>query len=351
MALAGRSSRRGATGRRWLIIGIILTLFVLLIDASLKARSNNDSATLSSQAWVDQILPVIQSTNAEAQIINDVRAHGLTMSATTITTQLNTVDANAKKSYQEATALRPAASVAGAAGLLEASLLVRSQASQEYATAMVGVLRSSIPQDGQTDPAENPVLAAVQDMEVSDRAYQLFIAHAPNLGTKIPASQWVPDISQYDPTTLETFLVSLRSATSLSPIHRLEIEAISTNPAPVSTSNGVEILPTAPQGIQITVVITNVGNQQENNLTITASVAPAATGYSVRDFASLSPGGAQSVQLGNLFPVQGQNASLALAVSPPYGSPTQVVSRSIAILEAAPGTAPPTAPTTTTPTG
>jgi hypothetical protein len=349
MAFAGRSSRRGATGRRWLLIGIVLTLFLLLIDASLKARSNNDASTLSTQAWVDQALPIIQSTNAEAQIINDVRAHGLTMSATTITGQLNSVAANAKKTYQEVIALRPGTSVAGAAGLLEACLLVRSQAGQEYATAMASVLSSPIPQNGQADPAENSVLAAVQDMEVSDRAYQLFTTSLPNVGTRIPASQWVPNTSQYQPATLETFLVSLRSSTSLSPIHKLEIQAISTNPSPVNDINGVEVLPTQ-DGMQVTVVVLNVGNQQENNLAITASVVPSQTGSSVRQFVSLAPGSAQSIQLGNLYPLQGHNATLTLTVTPVAGSPTPVVSKSITILMPAPGTAPPTAPTTGTTT-
>jgi hypothetical protein len=349
MALAGRSTRRGATGRRWILIGIVLTLLVLLIDASLKARSNNDSSTLSTQAWVDQALPIIQSTNAEAQIVNEVRTQGLKMSARTITAQLNSVATNAKKTYQEAVALHPAASVAGAAGLLEASLLVRSQAGQEYATAMAGVLSSPVPQDDQADRAENAVLAAVQDMEVSDRAYNLFISSLPNIGTKIPASQWVPNKSQYQPATLETFLVSLRSSTSLTPVHKLEIQAISTIPSPVSSNNGVEVLPTQ-DGIQVTVVVINVGNQQENNLTITASISPAQAGYSVRQFASLAPDGAQSIQLGNLYPLQGQDATLTLTVTPLPDSPTPVVSKSITVFMPAPGTAPPTAPTTTTTT-
>src|SRR6202522_2645003 len=35
MALASRAARRGGAGRRWLLIGVVVTLFVLLIDASL----------------------------------------------------------------------------------------------------------------------------------------------------------------------------------------------------------------------------------------------------------------------------------------------------------------------------
>jgi len=52
MALAGRSSRRGA-GARWLAIGIVVTLLVLLIDASLHSRSQSPGQQLAAGTWVD----------------------------------------------------------------------------------------------------------------------------------------------------------------------------------------------------------------------------------------------------------------------------------------------------------
>ncbi|MBO0732648.1 MAG: hypothetical protein J2P57_25540, partial [Acidimicrobiaceae bacterium] len=133
----------------------------------------------------------------------------------------------------------------------------------------------------------------------------------------------------------------------LAPVHKLQIQAISTNPSPVNTLQGAEVLPVQ-NGIQVIVVLTNVGNQQENDLTVTAEVRPARTGFAVQQFASLAPGDSRSVQLGNLYPLQGRDATLTVTVTPRPGSPTPVVSRSITILMPSSSTAPPTAPTTST---
>jgi len=350
MALAGRTSRRSSSGRRWLILGVTVTLFVLLIDASLKSASTNSTTTLSNQAWIDQILPLIRATNSEGAVLQQVRTQAIHTPAATISSQLATVGKEAQATYQQAVSLHPPVAVEGAAGLLEACLAVRAQAAGEFAKAMGALLSSPVPQAGQSDVQANAVVAAAQDMEVSDRAYQLFSDNLPDMGFTPPPSAWVPDHSLYQPDTMATFAVTLRNSTSLTPVHQLAIDAISTNPSPVSTAGGVEVLPIQ-NGITVTVVVADVGNQAEHGLTITASALPAVRGGSVREFADLQPGQAQSIQLGDLYPLQGPLVTLTLTVTPARDSPAAVVSRSVTIQMLPPGVAPSTTTTSTTTPG
>ena len=352
MALAVRSSRRGATGRRWLVIGIVVTLFVLLVDASLRASSPNTARTLAAQAWMSRVLPLISATNDQGQQLIQFRSQAIQTStgaaASSLTSRIQAVASAAKKTYHQAAALHPPSSVQAAAGLLDACLLVRSESSQALAAAVGQALSEVAPAASGNDPAVAAVTTAAQDMEVSDRAYQLFTHNLPRLGVTFPPSQWVPDASQYDPTTLTVWLAALRHSTSLTPIHQLAIQAITTNPAPVSMANGIEILP-AQRAMSVTVVVADPGNQPENNLTVSAQVSPALQGGSVRQFINLVPGGAQSVQLGSLYPLEGPLVTLTVTAAPPAGSSTPAASRHVTIQMPSPSSTPTTSTTTPTP--
>ena len=53
-----RSLRRRGGSQRWLVVPFALAILVLLVDASMHARSPKLATTVSTQAWVDKILPV-----------------------------------------------------------------------------------------------------------------------------------------------------------------------------------------------------------------------------------------------------------------------------------------------------
>jgi hypothetical protein len=321
MALAGRSARRSGTGRRWLVIGVVITLLVLLVDASLKSRSPAPARTLAAQAWMDRILPIIQTSTEEGRQVTQIRSNGLHMSQAAITGQLNQVASGALAAYRQAVALSPPAVVAGAAGLLEASLLVRSQGAAMLANGLNQLLTT------RNASSLQPLTTAGQDFQISDRAYQLFTQNLPPLGATVPASVWVSDGTQYDPTQLSLWTTTLRNATTLTPAHQLRIVAVSTNPGAVSQSQSqtgstpLQILPVQ-NAIGVTIVVADVGNQPENNLTIRAAIAPSLGASSVRDFMNLTPGQAQSITIGPLNPVVGQPTTLTVTVTPPSGSPT-----------------------------
>jgi hypothetical protein len=347
MALAGRSARRSGTGRRWLVIGVVITVLVLLVDASLKSRSPAPARTLAAQAWMDRILPIIETSTEEGRQVTQIRTNGTHMSQAAITGQLNQVASGSAAAYRQAVALSPPAEVAGAAGLLEASLLVRSQGAAIMAQGFNRLLTSG------TDAAQQALTTAGQDFQISDRAYQLFAQNLPNLGASVPSSVWVTDGTQYDPSQLSIWTATLRNATSSTPAHQLQIVAVSTNPGAVSQSrtpsgSTIQILPVQ-SAVGVTIVVANEGNQTENNLTVRAAISPSAGASSVRDFMNLTPGQAQSMTIGPVNPVVGQPTTLTVTVTPPSGSPTSTQTQTLTF-EMPSLTSSSTTTSTTTPT-
>lgn len=386
MALASRNARRGAAGLRWLAVGVALTLLILLIDASLKSRSPVPRQQLAAGTWVDRVLPVIASSTGEGQAIAGIWANGLKTPGPALAASINSAAVGAARDYRTVVALHPPDSLLGPAGLLEASLLARSEAAADLQKALIATLGSAAgqapppsasspglttsstavtaaaggstpgstttttaPPVGAPPSSEVPLVAkAGSEIQVGDSAYSLFLNSVPaSLGVHMPASVWATDLTPYSPQSAQVFLASLQTAVVTTPVHQLKVLGVTLSPAPVSTNGTVEVLPDA-TAVTATVVIADTGNQAESNLTVTAAISPASSGTSsVRDFVSLQAGQAYTITgLGPLNPPQGPTVTLTVTVAPPSGSPTPPATSTVAFSMPAPP--PPTTTTTTT---
>jgi len=317
------------------VTGVVLTLLVLLINASVRSRSVAPLRQLAAQTWIDRILPIIAASSQQGQAVDRIWTDGLKLPATSISTQLDQTVAGAAAAYHEVVALQPPASLAGPSGLLEACLLARSQATV--------VLRDALTQDlgsagagGSSDPNIGAIQTAGQDLQVADRAYQLFTGSLPKVGVTMPASVWVTDASAYQPASLQLFLTSLHNATSLTPLHQLKIYAVTTSPSPVSLQGAVEELPPS-RAISVSVVVADTGNQPERNLTVTASISPSLGTASVRAFVDLAPGQARTMaNMGPLNPPQGPLVTLAVTITARAGSSTPPATQTLTLQMPAP---------------
>jgi hypothetical protein len=232
-------------------------------------------------------------------------------------------------------------------------LYSRKTAAASLQAAFAKVLGASVP-GGKTvtiDPAAavQAIQSAANDIQVGDQTYSLFTKSLPaHLGLKVPPSTWYSNPAPYQTQTASVYFASLQNAVNPAPVHQVKIYAISTNPAAVSTQGTTEILPDA-TAMTLTIVVADVGNQPENNLTVTAAISPAGRGSSsVRDFVNLTPGQSYSiVGLGPLNPPEGVPVTLTVTVTPQAGSATPVVTQTMVFQMPAP---PPPATTTTTPT-
>jgi hypothetical protein len=344
MALAARPSRRRAGSQRWLVVPFVVTIVVFLLDASMHARSPQPERTLAAQTWIDQVLPDIAQSSEQGQQLINLRTAGLGMSATTITGQLNSIAAQTRSTYQAVTKITPSASVASAAGMLDAALLSR----QEAASAFAGAVSSALEGTPATK-AVTGITTAVADMQVGDQAYRLFVKSLPSLGVTLPASVWLTDPSPFQPSIATVYLQTLQSATSLAPDHNVAVEAISTDPGPVSADGSTQVLLPATT-ISVQVDVADIGNQPERNVTVQATVTPAATGASqtVKSVLNLTSGQASAVTLSGLRPQVGLPVTLTVQALPASGVTGGTTDNTRTITIELPGKTPPTSSTTST---
>jgi hypothetical protein len=346
MALAGRSTRRSSGGSRVLVAALVVTLIVLLIDASVKSRSQNPVERLSAQAWVDQTLPLIRASTEQGQQINAIRADSLSqkMTASAIASQVNQTAAAAASTYRSVKRLVPPTTYSSAGGLLDACMLLREQAASTVAKTLVATL-SGPPTP--TPSASSDLSSAALKFQSGDQLYQLFTQSLPGLGVTMPASAWATNAGLFQSPKVGTFLDALRNSTNLTPIHKVVVQAVSTSPPAESVVKGIQVLPNA-QSITVEVDVANEGNQVESGLSVTATILPAVKEYPTKHILeSLPPGVAQSLTLGGLYPVIGRPVTLTVTVTPPAGSALAPVTRTLTFEMPMPGTALTT--TTTTP--
>lgn len=377
---------------------MVITLLVLLIDASLKSRSPGPTQQLAAGTWVDRVLPVIESSTAEGAEVRDLWSRGLAMSSSSIAAAVSGVASGAEADYRTVSSLQPPTQLEGAAGLLEATLLARSQA----AAALEQVFRATLGSaansggaggaagaggvtstttrraaGGTTSSTTSTTLAPVgappssqvatvaqagSDVQVGDQAYRLFAKTFPaSVGVPMPSSVWATTLAPYQTQTAEVFLASLQSSVVTSPVHQLQILSVSISPAPVGRQGPALVVPDAPT-IAVTVVVADTGNQAEAGLTVNAAVTNSGSGSSatqslsggstvtvstVHDSLNLLAGQAYTIAgMGPLAAPEGVPNNLVVTVQPQAGSLTPPVSTTVQFSMPAPP--PPTTTTSTT---
>lgn len=330
---------------------MVITLFILLIDASLKSRSPGAVQQIATGAWVDRVLPVVARSNAEGQELASVWAGGLRSPAPLDASEVKAVAAGAADDYQAVAKLAPPAGLGGPAGLLDAALLSRQRAAAYVAQAFLQALGPAAVAPGtKTTTTAAPtavtpaslvpdVTTAASDLQLSDEAYQLFQQSLPaSVGVKFPPSVWAVDLAPYAPQAAEVFFLTLQSTAVTVPVPKVAILAVTTTPAPVTTgAGGLETLPDA-QSITLDVVVADTGNQPEDNLTVTAAISPSANGASsVRDFVNLAVGQAYTIAgFGPLDPLEGKPETLTVTLTGPAGSAVPPVTDTVPLEMPAP---------------
>src|SRR5262245_45643321 len=105
MALVGR--RPGRRRRRWIVLGVVLTIAVLAVDAAVSSRSDAPARQQATLAYLDTVRPLVERSSQQGADLNDVRSNAISLGRDGIGRRLERVSREAASVLTEARKLDP----------------------------------------------------------------------------------------------------------------------------------------------------------------------------------------------------------------------------------------------------
>lgn len=307
MVLPGRPRRRRKS--RLILLALILSAVVLLVNGLVSAGDSGQKRRLDQLAYLDEVRPHIEASNSQGgelvQLLEDVQ--GLDRAA--IDRQLSRLQRDSEQLVSQVESSEPPETLRRAHHLLVATLTIRAGSVRELREAVTSALSDEAPEN-----VEDTLGSAGDDLGTSDRTYALFVKAIPGAIRKdaqLPASEWVANPDEWSSGAMAAFVKSLRAGESTKAVHDLSIVLVKTNPESVGSDAEdpeLQILPVA-GSLEVTVVVANVGNESESQVTLVVGVESAdGSTDEAREFIDLAPGQRRAITFKGLVLKAGQSA-------------------------------------------
>lgn len=315
MALAPRRRRRRRP--RWVLVGILLSVTVLLVNAAFSG-SESPSRRLAELAYLDKVRPQIDLSSEQGASIGQVRSDAGRLGRQGTSRRMARVTREADLVLAAVRRTKPPPTLATAHSILVATVAIRSRVAGGVADGLSAAFT-----DGPPDPAVEALVKAGEEMLAADRTYQVFVDAFPRpegvTAPLLPASAWAAEPALWSRPELAAFVGSIRSSATPSPVHDVGVLTVATDPAAVATEGNASVLPLV-GSLRLEVVVANTGNAPEKAVPVVATlIGPAGEVDTARDFVDLAPGQRRAVALGGLRPVPGGPSTLTVIIGPVEG--------------------------------
>lgn len=315
MALAPRRRRRRRP--RWLLVGVLASVAVLLVSAAISG-SDSPSRRLAQLAYLDQVRPQIDRSSAQGASIGQVRTEAGRLGRQGTTRRMARVVREADATLADVRRAKPPPPLATAHSILVATMAIRARVASAVADGLTVAFTAGPP-----EPAVDTLTRAGEEMVAADRTYQVFVDAVPRpdavTAPLLPASGWAAEPGLWTGPELAAFVASIRSSTTLTAVHDVGVLTVATNPAAVATEGNSSVLPLV-GSLRVEIVVANTGNAAEKAVPVVATlIGPAGEVDTARDFVDLAPGQRRAVPLGGLRPVPGGPSTLTVIIGPVEG--------------------------------
>ena len=317
MAFAPRRRRRRRG--RWLLVGVVLSIVALSVNASVSSRSREPGRRLARLAYVDQVRPHVERSAAHGADVAQVRDDAGTLGRDGIRRRMDRVRRDAAAELRAVRAVDPPDGLATGHSLLLSTMILRARATTELTRGLDGALG-----EGPVEPSVGAIAAAGQNLVAADQTYATFVelvreALPGEREELLPESRWVLEPAVWTRTEVSAFVSALRSSAISAPVHDLGLLTLATDPAPVASEAGTAVLPMV-RTLRVELVVANIGNKSESNVLVLVTLTgPAGEVDTAREFVDLAPGQRRAIALGGLRPVPGGPSTLSAVVGPVDG--------------------------------
>src|SRR5687767_2335352 len=144
MALVGR--RPGRVRRRWIALGVVLTIVVLLVEAAVSSRSDTPARQQAALAYIDRVRPLVERSTQQGADLHDVRVNAISLGRDGISRRLERVNREADSVLREGRRLDPPRGLGDANDLLIATFAIRAKAAATTRQALIDALGTQPPE-------------------------------------------------------------------------------------------------------------------------------------------------------------------------------------------------------------
>lgn len=291
---------------------LLLTAAVLAVDLTVRSLSEGRDEEV---AYLDEVRPHIEASTQQGLDLADFRANAPAMDRATFDRRLGRLVRETDETLAAVVAVEPPEALIPADALLVSTMAVRSRAATEIRDALRSLLTDATVGDTTED-----INAAIEDLIIADRTYQLFLdeAGARDAEAEVPPSDWmaVPDPWRGDQQL--GFLSALRSSPDLATIHDVAIVSATVSPPPVAVDGRIQVLATD-EPLEVTVVVANRGSADETAVTVTVTLNIDGATQSSTEVIDIEAGAQKTVVLADLTPEVAKAATLIIDVAPVDG--------------------------------
>lgn len=312
MVVADRRPRRSRP-LRLLGLAVLLTAIVLVINAIARNTGGGPDARLT---YLDSVRPVALRSAENGADLNELKARASELEGDALARQLTEIRREARAIARAVDDVEVSDELRADHGILVTATEVRADAVARFEE----VLREAVAPGADAADAVEGLVAVGNELTVADRAYALFVERAADdAEPSMPPAVWVTTAEDWARPELAAFLASLRAGQALSPIADVGIITFTTDPDAVGIEADSLVLPATREGLGLSVVVVNMGNQRHRQVTVEIAVTSAdGTTDTARNFVDLDAGQRATVEVGNVRLVPGA-ATLTVRVTPVEG--------------------------------
>jgi hypothetical protein len=321
-----RSTRRPPDGpgtdnqtlrtRRLIAAGVGVLVLILLV---LLIKSCRESA--KEQAFKDyarDVAALVQESDQESKALFDLLGKPGTQSPIELQSGVNGFRTEAAQLVDRANATSHPDELTGAQTYLVESLEFRRDGIGKIAE----LLPTALGDKG--DPAIELIARQMQDFLASDVIYSQRVIPRMETAYKaeklagsvnIPKSQFLPDISWLDATTVKDRISGLRSGTDQAAtpgLHGTSLDSVVVKPGGQTLQPGAAVQIAASSNISFDVKVTNGGESAERDVTVRLSISGAGKPITVEE------------RIPTIAPGEQKTVNIPLAASPPTGRPVTI---------------------------
>ena len=313
--------RLSARQRRARVLVTATVLSLLALGVHSIASSGRDQK-LRQLGYLDEVRPLIADSTAQGADLMGVRANANDLGQPGSRRRLQQVVKETRSTLEAMNDVDPPKTAEGAHSLLVATLQLRVLGAAGVAKGMIDALSAEGPA-----VVVDRLVASGKNIIAADQTYEAFrevvrTTLADGASESIAASDWTPDDDQWAAPELTALVNILKANSSLGPIVDVTTVLVRTNPTAVG-KDGVKLILPRTGSVRLEVVVANIGNVAQKNVTVTATLQSATGIDTARDFVDLSPGQRRTLSFRGLRTSTG-DAVLTVTIGPLTGETSTV---------------------------